>query len=155
MVIETVPKDILDKINDTIAVTQSGSWSITVIDEWKNLVDNGLVITKSVAQVTTATTIYTVPVDKIFYLVSANLDVDIITSVTASRGATMETDLSGSSVPILRIGLGAIDADRKQFSITQSFPLPLRLTAGKIIKIVPSSTLIEAGGHIQGYEVDA
>lgn len=148
MVEVALTENILDKPN-TIINTQSAS-----------LVRDGTLITKTVQRSSDGTsTVYTVPKNKIFFLISANINGH--NDDTASTGIGhffLDSISSDRSILELQIGfgheLGAFDGSVHN-SVSQNYPIPLKIEEGKALLLTLSggSDLI-ASVTIAGYEIN-
>ncbi len=182
MVVETVPKDILDKLNAGIEITgtdldirplTNATDSITATNyvwdgsdwqasagkpsgasvsffEW--LADNGTLITARKAVTNGNVAVYTVPANKVFYLVSASINWRN-SAATSGTNCRAYIDSITESTSLFHEFTTATDTDHATISAT--YPIPLKLTAGRIIYVQSLNTNQSVNLNIVGYEIDA
>ena len=104
--------------------------------DWTRIVEEGTLIT---IQTSSAITMYTVPAGKFFYLISWAL------RTASGISANMNVRNASDTVvyELYNIGIAR--------TISQSFPIPLRIPAGFYIQ---SEGMSDSGACFQGYEVD-
>ena len=179
MVIETVPKDILDKLNAGMEITgitgnvpvvnpvgqglttlSYGStdggttWYPIKIDAGgyldfnKYLVENGVSIVASEWAQNNTRTVFTVGAGKILYLTSASISV--FTSDASSGHAYLYTEDVNTTILSLKIH----PAGSNQTTSISPSP-PIKLVAGKVIRITSDRAGLAAHTNISGWLVDA
>lgn len=113
--------------------------------EW--LMENGTLIMREGFAQDTITTIYTVPANKILYLVYYSMN--LISAVTTGAEGIGIFYVDGTK--ILRMNTAIKNTGQ---SNCVSLPIPLKLIAGKSIKLYSNNILAYVRGSIFGYLVD-
>ena len=166
MVNETVPKDILDKLNAGITIsgidldirdltsvsdsveavqTTTKTFNTYSFNEW--LVDNGTFRGNSISAVNGTATVTTVPANKIIYVTLLNLSIHSVAATTTTCSLVVNglTVIRGESSSIVGTTV---------FS-TVAPTIPMKITAGQTIQVISGATNISATGSYSGYMVDA
>lgn len=147
MVKETVPKDILDKLNAGIEITAPAikTYNVYTFNEW--LVDNGTFRGNSISAVNGTATVTTVPANKIIYVTLLNLSIHSVAATTTTCSLVVNglTVIRGESSSI---------AGTTVFS-TVAPTIPMKIIAGQTIQVISGATNISAAGSYSGYMVDA
>lgn len=129
MAIHTVPKQILDNM-------------------YKELADNGTFVRGSGFATNAPTTIFTVGVNKVVYIISATLGWRA-TAVNAGG----DVDMKFNDAVVIQMQGTNIDEDHDV--TTQNYSIPIRFTAGQTVKIESGAANLTAFGSVVGYEVAA
>ncbi len=117
----------------------------TQLSDWKYIVQNWTLTMNDNLANDSETTIYTVPAGKTLY-------VFMIYIVCQNEGA-----LAGPSIAEIKIkGINVLsllpgEADNGHEALSFTFPVPIKLVAGELIKIASDRANLEAHGGFVGY----
>jgi len=119
----------------------------TFLSDWKAIIDNGTRITEHAQTSNDTDIIYTVPVNKVFYLVSGFIQAYLTADVNA-EARLQYTDFK----VILSLNLAG---DNAHDSIALALPLPLKFSAGTEFSLRTLTATMVMRGGITGYELNA
>lgn len=140
----------LTSVSDSVEAIQTSTKTFNTYSFMEWLMENGTLITKKAGAANGIATVYTVPANKVFYLVSAT----IAWRNSATTGATnCAMYIDDHDHPIFWPLVSGVDDDHE--IISTSFPIPLKLTTGQVIKVQSTQDNQSASGVIAGYEVSA
>lgn len=126
-------------LGQTIINTDFSAW----------LINNGILQNNSSAAQNGSTILYTCPTGKVFYVISASLQ--IITSATTNASATLNLNSSTNLIQLRGSNLvGVTD----YFALPMSMVVPLKIEAGETIEVFSGNASVIAVGSFFGYEID-
>lgn len=121
----------------------------TLLSDWKWITDNGTLTGGAGSATNGSTTIYTVPAGKACYITSAVCAIKTMGTGTATTGMFQ---VNSKTIMFSDQDLEAVG---KIFTMTQSFAIPLKITAGQTVAVgTGASTDTKIFGAFSGYEVD-
>ncbi len=177
MVIETIPKDILDKLEAGVKVVNPAGAGLTIFsygssdggttwfpvkvsaagvvsvdatftDPWKTIVDTGTLIQRSNGTANGFMDIYEVPANKVLYITAAS-----VRGFFYTAGINNPISLQMANWTALSVQCEATVGQTESLSI--SFSLPVKLIATQKVVLNASGTGISGNGGFTGYLVDA
>ena len=159
MVVETVPKDILDKLGVGVAVTGTfwqGTQPVTqastkthnvyTFSEW--LMENGTKVSGYAESGGELTTVYTVAGGKVLYILSLTLSYG---NSAAAVNSTVYAQAGGINIVTIR----TVDDSKEHAEVVSNFSPPLKLTAAQTVKVYSSNAAQLTGVSFVGYLVNA
>ena len=169
MVVDTVPKDILDLLGTGVAVTgtfwqstqpvsgtfwqstqpvtQTATKTLNVYSFWETLPEDATRKLLAGSAGGETTTIYTVPSGKKVYVTSMSIS---LSNDDSSADVTAWILIAGTEVLSVKSGTATVS---RVGNNSVSFPIPIVVAASETIQIKNLSSAEIAYGQIQGYEV--
>ena len=134
--------------SDSTIEPQSG----VIYDNWKWIIDNATLVEGhgSVAD-QAESTLYTVPAGKVLYLIAATVSFVNTDTLPDYGGAYIRTDQSDMYFVIIKCPTSVEAHD----SVSVSFTIPIKIAAGKYIRVGGDKLHQITNGTFQGYLLDA